>query len=343
MSPFSKSSRYSNRCNLITKRADFFNHLYNTLSMKTRINTYLTLFLSLAVILSLSVTGCEGPAGADGSQGTEGPTGPVGPAGENGSVIHAGQGAPDSGIGNPGDYYLDTQNILLYGPKTEGNSWGTPIDLKGADGQDGADGSQIFSGTTAPDASLGSVGDFYLNTSNFDLFGPKTPSGWGTPVNLQATTNVMYSAWFGVVWNEIDDPDFKQMRIPESRITREFFNSGGNVFIYVKQEISSAFSVVSLPFIVSETENLSGGAGILNPPDEFNGVVLAHQSLDGSPLTFDFTEPEFEVRYVLIPGSQQIGPEAAPQYQFPIDMDNYEEVAKYYGFSEKNTVRISKQ
>lgn len=147
--------------------------------MKAQTSTFIKLSLSLFVIFSLSIAGCEGPAGTEGPQGAQGPEGPIGPAGENGSVMHAGQGTPDVSIGEIGDYFLDTQNTLLYGPKTEGN-WGTPIDLKGTDGQDGADGSQIFSGTTAPDASLGDPGDYYLNISNFDLYGPKTEGGWDT-------------------------------------------------------------------------------------------------------------------------------------------------------------------
>jgi hypothetical protein len=145
----------------------------------------------ILVACSLVFMGCEGPAGPEGPQGTqgqEGPQGPVGPAGEDGSRIFSGSGAPDAGTGSIGDYYLDTITGELYGPK-DNSGWGSPaIVLMGEDGQDGADGedgSQIYSGTGAPDASLGAEGDYYLDTSSYELYGPKTASGWGSPLNLK--------------------------------------------------------------------------------------------------------------------------------------------------------------
>ena len=297
--------------------------------MKLKTITNFSFYLALIFVMTISLTACKGPAGADGLQGPQGPAGPVGPAGENGSVMHAGQGEPGSGIGNPGDYYLDTLNSLLYGPKTEDNTWGIPIDLKGADGQDGADGSQILSGTTSPAASLGSEGDFYLNTTNFDLYGPKTQSGWGIPINLQATTNVMYSSWFNIVWNDIDDPVFKTMRIPESRITQEFLNTGGSILVYIKQTITNAIVVLPLP-LLQGNDYLTFGAGIITSTSPFSGVIINQLSVDETTaLTVDYTDPIYEFRYVLIPGSQQISPKAGPQ--LPIDMKDYEQVQKYFG------------
>ncbi len=150
------------------------------------------MFLTLSLILTFGLmTGCEGPAGAEGPQGPqgpEGPEGPVGPAGEDGSTMHSGTGAPGSDIGENGDYYLDTNTGELYGPK-DSSGWGSPIIVlkgeDGQDGQDGEDGSQIFSGTGAPASSLGVEGDYYLDESSYELYGPKTSSGWGTPLNLK--------------------------------------------------------------------------------------------------------------------------------------------------------------
>ncbi|MCW9713436.1 collagen-like protein [Aliifodinibius salicampi] len=117
----------------------------------------------------------NGEDGADGQDGADG---------EDGSQIYSGSGSPDASLGTTGDYYFDTANKDLYGPKTD-SGWGTPTNLSGDDGQDGEDGSQIYAGTGTPDASLGVEGDYYLDKSSYELYGPKTNNGWGTPINLK--------------------------------------------------------------------------------------------------------------------------------------------------------------
>jgi hypothetical protein len=145
-------------------------------------------FLAVAICYS-----CTKEAGAVGPQGAQGP---VGPAGQNGTVMYSGNGAPSASLGDSGDFYLDLASGNLYGPKTA-SGWGTPTSLKGANGAagsagatgatgaTGAAGSQIHSGTTVPAASLGAIGDYYLDVSTYMLYGPKTASGWGTPISLQ--------------------------------------------------------------------------------------------------------------------------------------------------------------
>ena len=46
-------------------------------------------------------------------------------------------------------------------------------------------GNLIHSGTGAPDASLGSIGDYYLDLSTSNLYGAKTEQGWGNPISLR--------------------------------------------------------------------------------------------------------------------------------------------------------------
>ena len=46
--------------------------------------------------------------------------------GEPGNSILNGSGAPSAGIGNNGDFYIDTLTFYMYGPKN-GGIWGTPI------------------------------------------------------------------------------------------------------------------------------------------------------------------------------------------------------------------------
>lgn len=55
----------------------------------------------------------------------------------------------------------------------------------GPAGPAGADGNTILNGIGAPSAATGVDGDFYLDTSTLDFYGPKTGGVWGAPVNLK--------------------------------------------------------------------------------------------------------------------------------------------------------------
>ena len=55
---------------------------------------------------------------------------------------------------------------------------------QGIAGPAGIPGSQIHNGTSVPAATIGVAGDYYLNRSAGDLYGPKTAIGWGDPVRL---------------------------------------------------------------------------------------------------------------------------------------------------------------
>jgi hypothetical protein len=133
------------------------------------------------------LTGPEGPAGAEGPAGT---AGPMGEAGADGSIIYSGNTAPVLSTGKLGDYYLNRANGQLYGPKTA-TGWGTPISLHGTDGEDGKDGTngingtKTLSGNGAPAAGLGTNGDYYLDKTSYNLYGPKTAAGWGIPILLR--------------------------------------------------------------------------------------------------------------------------------------------------------------
>lgn len=149
------------------------------------------LFISALIMLILAAScgkdGATGPQGPKGDAGAIGPTGATGVAGANGSTIYSGTGAPASGIGATGDYYIDLSSGNFYGPKTA-SGWGAPISLKGANGATGAAGtagSKILSGNGTPSSGLGNIGDYYLDKTTYLFYGPKTNSGWGTGLNLQ--------------------------------------------------------------------------------------------------------------------------------------------------------------
>lgn len=57
-----------------------------------------------------------------------------------------------------------------------------PAGPKGANGKDG---SKMYTGTTVPLVTTGTIGDFYVNTSTGFLYGPKAANGWGTGYSLK--------------------------------------------------------------------------------------------------------------------------------------------------------------
>jgi hypothetical protein len=164
----------------------FYKHLISTYVKKIN---YALLLAAITMLFAVSCSkdGTVGPKGDTGDEGPMGVVGPAGPAGANGaagSVIYSGTTVPAAGKGAIGDYYLNITTGLLYGPKTA-SGWGTGLSLKGTTGATGAAGSTTLSGAGSPAATLGKNGDYYLDKRNYLLYGPKTNSKWGTPVNLR--------------------------------------------------------------------------------------------------------------------------------------------------------------
>ena len=142
------------------------------------------LALGLIFTLSVAVTNCSREEAQKAINGING---------KDGTAILSGESTPALNVGNIGDYYFDKSSQKLYGPK-KADGWGKPVTLKGTDGEkgekgnDGAkgekgekgnDGTQIIPGIGAPTPSIGNNGDWYIDTKNKKLYGPKTQNGWG--------------------------------------------------------------------------------------------------------------------------------------------------------------------
>ena len=55
------------------------------------------------------------------------------------NTILNGKSSPLATVGKNGDFYIDIQNLVFYGPKKNG-LWPVGISLKGTNGKDGVDG-----------------------------------------------------------------------------------------------------------------------------------------------------------------------------------------------------------
>jgi hypothetical protein len=68
------------------------------------------------------------------------------------NTILNGFGAPSNSIGIDGDFYIDTKNLNIYGPKMK-KKWPAAVSLKGANGSAGTDGKSGTDGKTITNAS----------------------------------------------------------------------------------------------------------------------------------------------------------------------------------------------
>jgi hypothetical protein len=152
--------------------------------------------------------GATGAAGATGPQGNTGPTGAAGAPGAAGAVWWLGTAAPAGTLGAVGDLFLDTASGAYYS-KTAASIWTLQGNLTGpagatgatgASGPTGASGSQgpqgsvgpagtpgsvWWSGTAAPPAATGVVGDWYLNSTTGDVYQKTAASTWTYQSNLK--------------------------------------------------------------------------------------------------------------------------------------------------------------
>jgi len=109
------------------------------------------------------------------------------------STVLYGSGIPGPSTGSNGDTYINTGTGVFY--KKASGAWSQvfsmqtgpqgPQGVAGVNGVNGTNGFSILNGTTNPsNLSTGVNGDFYLNTSNYFLFGPKAGGVWGEGISL---------------------------------------------------------------------------------------------------------------------------------------------------------------
>ncbi|MFT5887070.1 MAG: hypothetical protein ACI9IP_003543 [Arcticibacterium sp.] len=87
-------------------------------------------------------------------------------------------GATGNGIA----YVQDNNNGTFTFNFTNAESFTTPVLY----GPTGTNGNTVMNGTASPTAEEGTNGDFFINTTNYEINGPKTAGTWGTATSLKA-------------------------------------------------------------------------------------------------------------------------------------------------------------
>jgi hypothetical protein len=124
-----------------------------------------------------------GPAGPTGPAGAQGPQGLPGASGATGAMGPAGPAGPEGPVGTMGP-------AGPAGPTGPASTVPGPTGATGAQGPPGATGAQgpqgvpgagttILTGSGVPDVGVGAVGDFYIDTTGDDIYGPKSTASFG--------------------------------------------------------------------------------------------------------------------------------------------------------------------
>ena len=136
-------------------------------------------------------------------------------AATDGTVLY-GLGIPGNSTGNNNDTYINTGTGIFY--KKSAGTWIQAFSMQtgpagapgttGANGTNGTNGFSILNGTGTPtNTSTGNNGDFYINTTTYTLFGPKTAGNWGSGVSL-AGSGFATGGSTGQLLAKIDGTDF---------------------------------------------------------------------------------------------------------------------------------------
>jgi collagen type VII alpha len=118
--------------------------------------------------------GLTGSAGPTGAAGLAGPAGTAGAVGADGNTILSGLGGPPADtVGHDGDFWINTANSMLFGPKAAGHWPAFGTDLTGLIGDKGDLGPQGAQGATGLQGAQGASGPVGLAGSP----GPQGPNG----------------------------------------------------------------------------------------------------------------------------------------------------------------------
>ena len=151
----------------------------------------------------------QGEQGVPGANGRDGNPGAPGREGEQGAPGRPGSDGVSPHIGPNGHWFVGTTDT---GVKAQGEQG-----VSGTNGRDGKDGSKIYGDTGAPANSRGNEGDWYIDTQNKRLYGPKTATGWPTTyMSLTASEGQAQSGHS----NDYDlSPDGKTLKFWKNRST----------------------------------------------------------------------------------------------------------------------------
>lgn len=189
----------------------------------------------------------------------------------------------------------------------------------GPKGQDGQNGSTILSGNGAPVAANGKNGDFYLDLSTMQLYGPKSDAGWGAGTTLKGNANVsidtftiqktawQYSAvyWFATSDGSSQGYVAKYFDHNQALLTDDLINTGMITVYGLIDKGLQPGTYVPLPY--SFMENLSQAYSFNYAYTIVPGKVRLYfffaKNNGTAPTLSTYTPPSFKVKLAMVSGT----------------------------------------
>ena len=153
------------------------------------------------------IDGVDTGVSAQGPQGIQGEQGPQGIQGIQGEDGHS----PEITIGTNGNWFIDGVDTGVSAKGAQGET-GTvgPQGPKGDVGQPGKDGTSLFTDNGAPSATLGKMGDSYIDLDSFDFY-VRNETEWVLSGNIKgsdATVVPDYIGSDGLAFYPLNDTEY---------------------------------------------------------------------------------------------------------------------------------------
>ena len=227
------------------------------------------------------------------------------PESNSGNVVLNGSGVPSAGTGANGDFYINTINYDIYGPKTAG-AWGSATSLVGPTGATGSTGAQGATGSQGATGAQGLKGD----TGDTGPTGPTGPTGATGPQGETGATGASASdltAWTS--YTPTITADGGGFSIGNGVASGRYKQIGKTVFFYAKFVYGSTTSPgsghwnFSLP-VTAQNSNFTFSASILDSGVAWYGGI-GNGNYTGSTTSFavNVTSPDAGVSTWVVVGN----------------------------------------
>jgi len=202
-------------------------------------------------------------------------SGGTGPAGADGKTVLNGSGAPSSGLGANGDFYIDTTADAIYGPKTAG-AWGSGTSLVGPPGSTGS------TGAAGPGVPTGGSAGMILaknSATNYD-------TSWVVNTAGSIAAKFLRNVAANTVTGTTSNTKLSSLLIPANT-----FSVGDSFDVAFRSNVNNTAAAYAQRIYLNTADSLSGAIliGLISIPTGFrNNYMLRNLLIRSTTSTVHF-------------------------------------------------------